>query len=81
MIAFLRELAAVPFMVLYFAANFLKLPIRVALARGAWVVSGQILWAQTWIWQTAKTRGAGKAEGYAEDVIRKTKDARIPGSL
>jgi tetratricopeptide (TPR) repeat protein len=81
MIAFLRELAAAPFMVLFFAANFLKLPISTALARGAWVVSGQIQWAQTWIWQMAKTRGPGQADGYADDLIRKTRDARIPGAL
>ncbi|MEN6308602.1 MAG: hypothetical protein ABFD91_12695 [Anaerohalosphaeraceae bacterium] len=81
MIAFLRELAAVPLMVLFYAADLLKLPIRASLARWIWVVTGQLRWAQTWIWHTAKTPGIDKVTPYADELIRNTRDARIPASV
>lgn len=81
MIAFLRELAAIPFMVLFFVADLLKLPVRASLARGVWVISGQIRWAQTWIWLTSKVHGVARASGYADELIRKIGDARIPASV
>jgi hypothetical protein len=77
MISFLRELAALPLMLLFWACHFLRLPAKTNFAALVWKVGRDPQWANTWIMLVCQQEGINAARRLAEQLLDQHKDARI----
>jgi len=77
MISFLRELAALPFKLLFWICHFLRLPAKINAAAMTWKIGREPLWLNTWIVLVCQHEGMDKARQLAGQLLERYKDARI----
>jgi hypothetical protein len=77
MISFLRELAALPFKLLFWICHFLRLPAKRNMAALIWKIGRESFWVNTWIMLVCQQEGLNRARQLAGQLLERHKDARI----